>query len=169
MKYTVQDNFLDQESFNQLYSVLLGENFPWFFAQYKVHKEKENRDIRDFQFTHMIYYNHGVRTHLPEIFESLLEKIAPAAIVKIKANLTPVSDEIVTYDMHVDVNNFDFRGKTAIFYLNTNNGYTLFEDGTKIESVANRLLTFDANLPHTGTSCTDKQFRCVLNINYFPR
>ena len=73
------------------------------------------------------------------------------------------------YNTCYDVNNFDFRGKTAIFYLNTNNGYTLFEDGTKIESVANRLLTFDANLPHTGTSCTDKQFRCVLNINYFPR
>jgi len=169
MNYILQDNFLNQQDFNVIYSTLLGENFPWFFAPYKVYKEKQDRDIRDFQFTHMVYFNHSVRTHMPEIFEPLLEKISPAAIVKIKANLTPITDKQIIYDMHIDVNNFNFKGKTAVFYLNTNNGYTLFEDGTNIDSVANRILIFDANIPHTGTSCTDEQFRCVLNINYFPR
>ena len=56
---------------------------------------------------------------------------------------------------------------TSIFYINTNNGYTIFEDGTKVESVANRLLTFPTNMKHTGTSCTDEKTRIVINFNYF--
>ena len=56
---------------------------------------------------------------------------------------------------------------TSIFYINTNDGYTKFEDGTKIESIANRMITFPANINHTGTSCTDEQTRVVINFNYF--
>ena len=44
-----------------------------------------------------------------------------------------------------------------------------FEDGTKVESVGNRLLTFPANMKHMGTSCTDQQFRIVINFNYYSK
>ena len=54
----------------------------------------------------------------------------------------------------------------AIYYFNTNNGYTLFENGDKVESIRNRLIMFKSNLRHTGTTCTDKPNRYVLNINY---
>ena len=50
--------------------------------------------------------------------------------------------------------------------MNTNNGYTEFENGVKIESVANRLITFPAGMKHRGTSCTDKKIRVVINFNY---
>ena len=56
---------------------------------------------------------------------------------------------------------------TAIFYLNSNNGYTEFEDGTKVESVANRFVSFPSTLKHRGTSCTDENVRVVINFNYF--
>ena len=56
---------------------------------------------------------------------------------------------------------------TSIFYINTNNGYTKFEDGTIVESVANRMLSFPANMKHCGTSCTDERRRIVINFNYF--
>ena len=56
---------------------------------------------------------------------------------------------------------------TSIFYVNSNNGYTVFEDGTKVESVANRFVSFPANMKHKGTSCTDEKIRVVINFNYF--
>ena len=56
--------------------------------------------------------------------------------------------------------------KTSILYLNTNNGYTRFEDGTKVESVANRMVTFPNQMMHTGTTTTDSEYRLVLNLNY---
>ncbi len=66
--------------------------------------------------------------------------------------------------LHIDVM---FPGSlTAIFYMNTNNGYTYFEDGTKVESVENRLVVFPSYFSHAGATCTDEQRRVVININY---
>jgi hypothetical protein len=55
---------------------------------------------------------------------------------------------------------------TAIYYLNGNNGYTEFEDGTKIETVSNRIVIFDGLKKHRGVSQTDTTFRYVINLNF---
>ena len=57
--------------------------------------------------------------------------------------------------------------KTGIFSINTCNGYTKLEDGTKIDSVANRMLLFDASRPHTPSTTTDQTVRVNINFNYF--
>ena len=57
--------------------------------------------------------------------------------------------------------------QTAIYYVNSNDGYTLFEDGTKVESVGNRLVRFPTNIKHTGTTCTDANRRVLINFNWF--
>ena len=56
--------------------------------------------------------------------------------------------------------------KTAIFYINTNDGYTVFEDGTKINSVANRICIFPHWMKHSGTTCTNTNRRIALNLNF---
>ena len=50
--------------------------------------------------------------------------------------------------------------------MNTNNGYTEFENGTTVESEENRMVVFPAEMKHRGTSCTDKKIRVVINFNY---
>ena len=54
---------------------------------------------------------------------------------------------------------------TAIYYVNDNDGYTEFQDGTVIESKANRLLTFRSDRLHRGVSQLDTRLRCVINFN----
>ena len=56
---------------------------------------------------------------------------------------------------------------TSILYINSNNGYTKFETGASFESIGNRLVTFPANLKHTGSSCSDEKVKIVINFNYF--
>ena len=99
------------------------------------------------------------------VIAPLISIINPSAIVRIKANLVPVTDKIILYDYHIDEPNFE--GETAIFYVNNNNGYTQFTDGQQVSSVENRLLTFNSNMLHTGSSCTDQKVRCVINLNYY--
>ena len=48
----------------------------------------------------------------------------------------------------------------------SNNGYTYFEDGQKVQSQENRAVIFSGDLLHAGTSCTDTDLRVVLNIDY---
>ena len=43
-----------------------------------------------------------------------------------------------------------------------------YSNGDKVESVKNRIVIFDSNIPHTGTTVTNQQRRVVLNINYYP-
>ena len=103
--------------------------------------------------------------------KSIIDIINPIAVIRIKANLLTKTPNIIENEFHIDLNDLSEEKlkqvTTSIFYVNTNNGYTKFEDGTKVESVANRLVIFPANMKHTGTSCTDEKIRVVINFNYF--
>lgn len=161
----ILDNLLSQKEWTILHDTLLTANFPWYLNKYKVGKEYDNGQLHEYQFTHNFYSEFGVKSQFSSVIEPILIKLNPSAIVRIKANLLPNTPSIETFPMHRDFENFN--GTTAIYYLNSNNGYTIFEDGTRIESVANRCVVFDARLNHTGTTCTDQRVRSVINFNYY--
>lgn len=160
----VLDNFLEIKDFNSLTDSMTGNEFPWF-----LNKGVSYANDGHIQFYHNFFlYNNfpHYSSNCITLLEPILNKINPLSIVRIKANLLQRTNIIHEHDMHVDYN---FDGTTCIYYLNTNNGYTLFEDGSKIESVANRLVLFDANIKHAGTSCTDALYRAVINFNFLLR
>ena len=78
--------------------------------------------------------------------------------------MTPRKDTNFKYPMHTDT---DLKGhKTSVFYINTNNGGTIFQNGKKTKSKANRLVEFDSYQNHAGIDCTDQKVRGVINFNY---
>jgi hypothetical protein len=87
------------------------------------------------------------------------------SIVKIKANLMMKTTSQQVFKFHKDCP-WDFKWWTAIFYVNTNDGKTIFEKGQEIESRENRLILFDGRLKHAGTTSTDSKRRILINFNY---
>ena len=87
------------------------------------------------------------------------------ALLRLKLNLNPRTETHWFSGFHTDSR---LSCTTSIFYLNTCNGATVFEEGGEIESVENRLVTFPSNLRHASKSTTNVKSRYVLNINYFP-
>ena len=163
----IEDNFLKQEEFDKIQK-LMGEPspFPWFYADRIVFED----DVDKFQFIHAFYDNHMPMSPFSNELDSIINIIQPFSIVKIRAKLLTRTPEIVESTFHVDIPLLEEKLKqwtTSIFYINTNNGYTKFEDGTIVESVANRMLSFPANMKHCGTSCTNERRRIVINFNYF--
>ena len=163
----IEDNFLKQEEFDKIQK-LMGEPspFPWFYADRIVFED----DVDKFQFIHAFYDNHMPMSPFSNELDSIINIIQPFSIVKIRAKLLTRTPEIVESTFHVDIPLLEENLKqwtTSIFYINTNNGYTKFEDGTIVESVANRMLSFPANMKHCGTSCTDERRRIVIYFNYF--
>ena len=166
--HMIIDNFLNPDDFLDIQKIMLGEECPWYYM--------ENIDTLDdvdkFQFTHA-FYDQELGGWLSEYRLNLIcqkLKIKEPRLYRIKANLLTRTPEIVENTFHVDVGYPEEKLKqltTSIFYMNTNNGYTKFEDGTKVESVANRFVTFPANMKHTGTSCTDEKRRILINFNYW--
>ena len=165
----IEDNFLGKREFDELQKGMMGSVVSWFYNDSIDRKD----DIDKFQFIHLFYSQSTPPLCSPYLKElrCILDKIKPLSLLRIKANLLTRTPEIVKNAFHVDpVGVLEEKLKqwtTSIFYINTNNGYTEFEDGTQVESVANRIVTFPANMKHCGTSCTDKKTRIVINFNYW--
>ena len=158
----VIDNFLDKETFKSIQDLMLNNDFDWYYSNL-ITSRHLNR--KEFQFIH-IFYEHGEPRRSYSIIEPIIKTINPFCLVRVKANLLTITPKIKEYDFHVDVK-YKQNLTTAVFYINTCNGYTIFKDGTKVESIANRLVEFDSNLEHTGSSCTNENIRVVINLNYF--
>ena len=166
----VIDNFLPEDLFSDISDFFFSSQFPWYWNEYKVTDNDEDASkitgidkLDDFQFIHAFYnFNKPVSNVNIQAF---IDALNMKHIVKAKANLTVRMKSILKYGFHTDVT-LD-NCKTAIFYMNTNNGFTEFKNGDRIESIANRMVIFDSSFPHTGTSCTDSKRRIVLNFNYF--
>ena len=94
----------------------------------------------------------------------ILNKIEVKALIRVKANLYTYAGTQIEHGFHRDQT---YSHKGAILTINSNNGYTLFKDGTKIESIENRLLLFDPSEEHSSATCTDSAKRINININYF--
>jgi hypothetical protein len=168
----IQDDVLEHHDFEELSETMIGSSdFPWHYNDFiDLKKGGEDGKTYNFQFTHMFFFrstftdNSSLTTILP-----ILRLIEPITLIRIKANLLTKTPKIVENEFHVDMHNAAEKLNqltTSILYINTNNGYTEFEDGTKVESVANRMVTFPADMNHRGTSCTDENIRAVINFNY---
>ena len=154
----VMDNFLPLDQFSIIENSFKNLRFPWLFVPQAYGCERS-------QLVHEFWNPIGgfISDH-NQLVMPFIKRLQPSAILKIKANLQPRHDKIVEDPLHVDFSNIS--ATTSIFYINTSNGYTHFEDGTKVKSVANRLVTFPTHFKHGGACCTDQVSRIVLNINY---
>jgi hypothetical protein len=154
------DNFLDEKTFLNLKNYIYNINFPWYYSDSKV----RNND-NFFQFNHTIFIDHNILSfELHKILYDVYKKLNCKSLIRVKANLTTREKEIFNYDFH---NDYNFDCKTSIFYINSNDGKTIFQTGEQIESLENRMITFPSTLLHTGTSHTNTKERIVLNFNYF--
>ena len=151
-------------------------DFPWRYNKRKVRLGEDS--LGNYQFTHLFYSFHGMRdgaTHTTspriDVTKPILDRIKFLALHKVKANLEPLKKERYYSDWHWDVVGDGDQPcntmTTAIYYVNTCDGYTEFEDGTKVDCVANRLAVFPSNLKHRGVSQQDTKVKCVINLNYF--
>jgi hypothetical protein len=155
----IHKNFLSKEDFKKLELVIMGDAMPWYFNKNIVLNNKN-----DFQFTYTFIVNGKQNCHqdMINILNPVLFKLKFKKINGIKANLLSREHKIKEHGIHIDQK----EGTTGILYMNTCNGYTKFEDGTKIKSEKNKYIEFNSTLKHTGSSCTDKQRRVVINFNY---
>lgn len=158
-KMKIIDNFLDKKDFLNIKSFITSGYMPWYIS------EVINEKIPGHQFAHLFYWDFTIKSNQYELLIPIIKKLEIKSLVRIKANLLPRSEKIIEHGYHSD---FPFKNlKTAVYYCNTNNGYTKFKNGKKIESIENRIVFFNADQLHTGSTCTDEEFRIVININYY--
>jgi hypothetical protein len=157
----IYKNFLPKDIYKELKNSMMSDNFPWYFNDFVNYK---NKNKNNFQFTFVFIKNGQYQCwgKWKDIIDLVIKNIKHKKINRIKANLLTVTDKIIEHEFHIDQE----KGKTGILYLDNSNGYTKFKNGKKIKSEENKYVEFNSSLKHTGTSCTDKKRRVVINFNY---
>ena len=172
MDIEIIDDFMPKKVFKDFGNIF--KKIPWYTST--VLYENATCDPMDnFMLSHTFYDKYKPQSELfSEYIEPLLSHMQVRSLIRVKANLTMRTEKIIKHGFHIDykaVMDGEVQEThncfTSILYLNTNDGYTEFENGTKIESIENRLITFPLSYRHTGTTCTNHPYRVVINFNYF--
>jgi len=160
MKHKIIDNFLSKYDYNNIKETLMGNQINWFYQKNVV----SSNSLKDkYYFTHMFFDTIVGESNNYSIIQPLILLIKPKLLIRVKGNFYPNTDKIFEHTQHVDYN---FKNKGFIYYVNTNNGFTKLNDGTKVQSIANRALFFDPSLKHNSSTCTGDEPRINININY---
>lgn len=155
------DNFLEEELFQEIESLLFDSRFPYYYSA-SINTKQKNLD--DYYFTHIIYDSNKPLSSLYDMLKPMFDKIDMKDIIKMKVNFYPRSHKIIEHAKHCDQ---DYKHKGMILYINTCDGYTLLPNGDKVESIRNRALFFDSSQPHASTTSTNVHGRVNINMNYF--
>tara|TARA_R100000008_G_scaffold78641_1_gene59745 strand:+ start:202 stop:696 length:495 start_codon:yes stop_codon:yes gene_type:complete len=154
----IYDDFLKLDDHKNLYELMVQSPLiDWHFYN-GVNMPRDG----NYQFSHLFYAEFQPRSKFFNNILPIIDKLKPISIVRIKSNLNIRTFERINFGLHTDVDNCI----TAIYYVNSNDGYTYFEDGTKVDSIANRMVIFNSNMKHAGCTPTDELCRCVINFNY---
>ena len=186
------DNCLGEEYFEQLVNTFCGGNhnsggIPWWYGA--IIPDNLNHantdDPNQYFFTHLIYKDQIPKSEQYNVILPWCKVIREVInngdkewegkreyredndwnplLLRVRANLFPGTTTLHTYDMHTD---YPFSHTAAILSLNTCDGYTKLVDGTKIDSVANRMVLFDAGKEHAATNTTNTNARFNLIANF---
>ena len=118
----VIDNFLDQDSFNHFKNIITGQYFPWYFNNQKV---LDDNHLDNYQFVNT-FKDGNTAMPLLDVFK---EKLNVSNFLRAKLNCTTKTNKIFEFKSHRDL---DVNCLVSIFYINSNNGYTKFENGQKL-------------------------------------
>lgn len=152
---------LIKEDFEKIVNTIYSPYFSWY-RNNGVNFENDGFT----QFTHFFYSDFTINSDNFNILNPLIKIINPLSLIRIKVNLITKTEKIIEHGYHYDD---IYKTSNAILYINTCNGYTKFENGEIVKSEENKLLIFDNNLKHTGSSCTDKNERILININFIKK
>ena len=167
----IYDDFLDSEEFEFVRYNMLGNEFSWYLGEVLSEIQGSTYPcscdpLHNAQMCHWFYKNYQPTGPEFSIVEPIISKLNISSLVRIKANMSLKTDTIIKHGFHRDATGVFM---VAIYYVNTNDGYTEFDDGTQVESIENRLVLFNSETLHTGTTCTNAKVRCVINFNYYPQ
>jgi hypothetical protein len=167
LDYTIIDNFLEKEDFYKFQEELFNtNNVPWFYKKSQL--TYSLNDMDDIGYFSLNFFNdmcndfNGFNYFLRKIYT----KLECRALIQSRANLMLKQKEIKKLHFHTD---YTFKCKTAILYMNSNNGATILDENKqiKIDSIENRIVVFDSQIRHSVLVQSDTKRRIVLNINYF--
>ena len=160
VKIEVFDNFIKEKNiFNDIKNLLMANDFPYYYYESTAYE----KDKSDFFFSHIMYDKDKQESkYFNTTTMPILGRLKFNYLERVKVNCYTKKHKQVITGMHTDMPQ---KHMVALFSINNNNGYTLFENGDKILSKENQLILFNGDLKHCSVAQTDENVRINININ----
>ena len=170
MDVNVIDDFLSQEDFEEVRDLIIyNDLFPWYF-QKEVNSMGTDcdKDFWNWYGTHAFYVDDFAESkHCATLYSKFIPRFKEMnifrSLIRIKGNFYPHTETLREHAPHTD---YKFSHTGALYSLNTCDGFTKLYDGTKVDSVANRILIFDASTSHNSSTTTTSAGRFNINFNF---
>lgn len=182
MKFEIIDNFLPNDKWQENYNLFMTEDIKWtyksvpqdptsFFFQYIFTGFCNRYSQDDVSFISPAdNIQEKEIPHYTTAIEPILKNFEYEKILNARTNLFTRMPNNYSYKdidgagLHND-HGYDFEYTTMIYYINTTNGGTYFENGETVQSKSNRLVVFNGHLLHRHIYQTDEKARVATNIN----
>jgi len=161
------NKFLPNKNFKEIQDALMSAYFPYFRQPSVGVKDEKTLGCL---LTHLLVVegnivandqlNHLVLQPIIKRFSKIYKSIN---LIRVKVNLYPYQNQQFKSAYHIDQHE---DHKVCLLSINTNNGYTEFENGAVFNAVENNALIFDGSLSHRSVSQTDHSSKINININY---
>ena len=183
MQIKVFDDFLTKSYHEQILDMMSGDNFPWYYYD-NISVEGSN-NLNEYGFSHMFCEKEtGQRNSTQSWFlKSALLQIMDVAgcntIIRSRGDMTTHTGKKFTHHPHIDYN---FPHTASIYYVNDSDGDTIFynqrasnineikdydlKEYKRVTPKANRLIIFEGNIVHTGSSPINFKNRILINSNF---
>ena len=159
--FEIKKDILTEEQLKHIQEAVTTDIFPWFYKPKLTHGKSSD----GFLFQHYLYRESNPNSKfyyiIPDYFKKHLDY---KALILSRINFNLPKKEKVCSRFHVDET---YPCKTALFYINTTNATTIFENCKKVKGIENTLVIFDSMINHKVQFNTDGKERYVINFNYF--
>tara|TARA_R110000744_G_scaffold171202_1_gene289677 strand:+ start:145 stop:627 length:483 start_codon:yes stop_codon:yes gene_type:complete len=158
MTIKVENNFLDNIFFWDLYKMITDNNFPWYV-------EGQYNDL----VHNLIYESHLKKEnsfYATKILDPLIVKLDLKNIISSKITLnfsSPTIEKKYNPEENIDINNKSLKG---FLCMNTNNSEIEISGVNKVSPIENRFISFSKNNPYFTSTHTDTRCRIVLEMVY---
>jgi len=157
----IVDDFLPKDKFEKIKDTIFDTEFNWYWTD----NVTGEHDVSHFYFTHVLFNDMGINSpFFEDVGRPFIDMIDYKSMMRIKVNAYPRGETLFEHGYHSD-SGYDHRG--ALFCINTCDGYTRFQTGEKVPSIANRIIYFNPHILHTSTNTTDQSRRVNINFNFF--
>jgi hypothetical protein len=164
------ENFLPIEIHQKYLELLISNTFPYYYIDGVSHTDGTEDD---FFFFHNLHGNpHNFTSDGGEIVSRYFNRLIMPILgrlpftfnnlLRARINLFTRKQEPIMSNFHRDLED---KHTVALYYLNSNNGETVFKTGEKVPSVANQMLIFDGHMDHAVIPQTDEKVRVNINLN----
>ena len=155
----IYKNFISKKNSNVINKIFLSNNFPWYYISKQCEHSKKDTPF----FSHTFFQDGQVSSSAMFLIDSIIKKLKIKRLLNIRANLCLKGNSKCSW--HIDKFTDDLKHQTAIYYVNSNNGYTEFKN-KKIKCEQNKIIIFNADKKHRSVGQTDTNTRMVINFNY---